>query len=162
MNIKPLIAAASLSCLFVASPVFAQDSTAKTQDLVKDKVVEEVKNTATDMVTEDMAAPEDAVIIKGDKIVNKPDGEVIIKGAPAMIKTPDQMIEVQDGTIAIREDTVTIEGSEIQTSPDPQPAPEPILAPVAAPAVTQIDIACPYGTTAQADGTCMITGDYKG
>lgn len=31
-----------------------------------------------------------------------------------------------------------------------------------APAMPAASIACPYGTTAQPNGTCMITGDYKG
>ena len=32
---------------------------------------------------------------------------------------------------------------------------------VAAPATPQVTVNCPSGTTAQPNGTCMITGDYK-
>lgn len=89
-------------------------------------------------------------------------GTVIMKGgsaedaamAVAKDRAKTQLIDEAKGMMV--KDTVTTD----VTMPT---APGPVAAPVmAAPAPTQVTVNCPAGTTAQDNGTCMITGDYKG
>lgn len=141
MTIKTLISAAALSCALLAAPAFAQSSATDAKDYAKDKMTEKVENKAKDAVT-----------VKGDTVIHSSDDTVVIKGAPLMIETPNQTLTVKDGKMTAKDENMMVTGSEIKTM---------TRAPEVTPPAAQIDIACPFGTTAQVDGTCMITGDYR-
>lgn len=146
---------------FLSTPAFAQDAP---KDVVKDKAVETVMDTATDTAT-DMA--KDKMSVKGD---------------PLMIKTDDTDMRVTNGEMTVDPTVgVIITGDEIVTQPTPMPegemiekaktpwmspemtaepaAPAPTDIPAAQGEVTQVTIACPEGTTAQPDGTCMMDAE---
>lgn len=136
MTITKIIAAATVSCALFAGPAFAQSSATKAEDYAKDKVATEAKDMAADK------APDNAMMIKGD---------------PLTVETPSAIIVADDAEM-ILEDGNTILNADKVTSKSKMEAPNMMEAPAA---VTSVTIACPEGTTAQNDGTCMITGDYK-
>ena len=89
----------------------------------------------------------DELTIKANHVTETNTGEVTIKGDPITIESPDQVITVKDGEMIMGQDgKVTIMGDQIIT---------------ASKKAVMVEIACPAGTTAQANGMCMITGEYK-
>ena len=94
-------------------------------------------------------------------------GKVLIKGgskeeaalAVAKDNAKDAMMDKADGLL---KDKATSYGSGSGTGTIKSSAPaygSGTTAPASAPAATTIN--CPSGTTAQADGTCMVTGNYQ-
>jgi len=147
MQIKPILAAAALSVALCAAPAFAQSSATKAEDYAKEKAVEEVKDKASDMATEKM---------KMDDIKDvAPAAEgMILKADPAAVEMPKTDIMSKDGLPKMGDEDL-LDPSDIMETPE---ASTPTLSTPAEP--TLVVIACPEGTTAQDDGTCMITGDY--
>ena len=144
MTITKILTAALLPCALMVAPAFAQSSATKADDYAKEKAVEEVKDAAKDMVTEKAAK-------KANDMV-KSDNAMMIKGAPVMMEAPAPVIIAQDADMGLQGDTTTYKSDDIIAKP----------AMIDAPATaTSVVIACPEGTTAQNDGTCMITGDYQ-
>lgn len=92
-------------------------------------------------------------------------GKVLIKGgskeeaalAVAKDNAKDAMMDKADGLL---KDKAESYGSGTGTIKSSAPAyGSGTTAPASAPAATTIN--CPSGTTAQADGTCMVTGNYQ-
>lgn len=117
--------------------------------------------------------------LSGDEAMTA--GKVIMGGgstedaakAVAKKRAKDQMMDKAEGMITqtvgggtvVAGDTVIDSSTVVATDPDG------VIPPVKATVTTTMTPAasapamavnCPYGTTAQPDGTCMITGDYKG
>ena len=140
MTFTKIIAATLLPCALMAAPAFAQSSATKAEDYAKDKAVEEVKDTAKDMATE-----------KANERV-KTDNGMMIKGAPVPMEAPAPVIIAEDAEMSLEGDTTPYKSNELIAEPAMMDAPaQPTL----------VVIACPEGTTAQDDGTCMITGNYE-
>lgn len=137
MTIKPILAAAGLSLALFAAPAFAQSSATKAEDYAKEKAVEEVKEKATDMAKE---KAEDMVMDEAKKM--KGDHKLMIKSS--------------DGDMAVGADGV--EPLVDTPAMEPEMAKEDMM--MAPAPTTTVVVSCPEGTTAQDDGTCMITGDY--
>ncbi|WP_427451662.1 hypothetical protein [Litorimonas sp. WD9-15] len=141
MNTKHTFAAALVAAGLMAAPALAQDS-----------LTEKAKTDVTDMAKDKAKSMmENEVTIKADKVMNK-DGKMTATGDPLTIETPEKIMVATDGVMTSGEDGVTIMGDTIEVTEKP-------MMDTAAPATT-VNIACPEGTSAQPDGTCMITGDY--
>lgn len=138
MTLKPILAMAGLSLALFAAPAFAQSSATDAKDYAKEKAVEEVKDKASDMAkdkAEDMAMDK-AKKMKGDHklMIKSSDGDMAV-GAEGVETMMDKPVMEQE-----------------MAKQDMMPAPA---------ATTTVVVSCPEGTTAQDDGTCMITGDYE-
>lgn len=144
MKITNIIATASVSCLLFAAPAFAQSSATKAEDYAKDKATTEVKDAAKDEAKE---------MVKGH------DATPTQTSDPLMIKSPADVITTTEGEVAVSDDGMMLKGKEIMTESHPQMTKKPAMRD--APATATVVIACPEGTTAQDDGTCMITGEYE-
>lgn len=131
-----ILTAALIPWACLSAPAFAQDKTDKTPDKMEQ------------------------MDIKADDIMTADDGTVTATGDPLILETPEQVTTatkgkmiVSDGKTVITADDITTKSKmtkdKMVTKMD-----ETAAAPVIA------DIACPEGTTAQDNGTCMITGDY--
>ena len=143
MKITKIIATASVSCILFAAPAFAQSSATKAEDYAKDKVTTEAKKAAKEEV-KDMAT-------ETSKEMLKPDNAMMIKGDPLTIETSSDVITADDAEVLIEGDVTMIEADDIMTKSKMIDVNDP---------VTTVVTACPEGTTAQDDGTCMITGDF--
>ncbi len=132
---------------FMTNPAFAQDSMAQAADAVKDKAVDMATDKAKDTV-KDMAKDKMTDAVKSEMA-----SDAIVDGADKMVKKDWNM-----------DKEMVKETGDVMTAPAVMQ--KPVSAPVQAiPADTTVEtvrIACPEGTTAQDDGTCMITGDYQG
>lgn len=64
-----------------------------------------------------------------------------------------------DGRVKSASDTDMMKTTTM-TAPSPVMADPVMTKPAAAPVTTMAPVNCPAGTTAQPDGSCMITGDY--
>jgi len=160
MKTKTLIGAALMSCALIATPTFAQDKMKdKAVEEVTDKAVSEGKSMAKKAMKKEakkMMTPEQGVMIKGDKVEEMADETVKASGDPLIIETPEATITAVEGEMEMKDGKTTIMAKEIMTEP------KPVMMEAPAPAPVAVEIACPSGTTAQPDGTCMITGDYEG
>lgn len=136
MHIKPLIAAALMPCALLAAPAFAQSSATKAEDYAKDKAAKEMSEKAPDMVKDEAKDMARSVLDKATHDKAK----------------MDKPMTAPDTSLMIKGDPVMIEANETPVQPDMMDAPAN---------VTTVVTACPEGTTAQDDGTCMITGDYE-
>ena len=137
-TVPALSAVAALAFLLCAAPAYAQDAMAdKASD--KEAVMEAAEETLKS--AEDMMDAAEAL--------NAPD----TTAEPVM--SDDAMINgdatMHDGKVMAKGDMTTSDMTAMQ---------KPDTAPMQAPATTPL--ACPSGTTAQADGTCMVTGDWDG
>lgn len=147
MTITKYVAAAVTTVALLSTPAFAQSSATKAEDYAKEKAVKEMKDEASDMAPDEMKSAvemQDAVKSEGTPMM--------IKGDPLTIETPTAKITAEDAEMTMEEGKTSLEADEIKTESKMMETP----------AATTVLIACPEGTTAQADGTCMITGDYKG
>jgi len=165
MNMKLKMAALLLPCVLLAGPSFAQSSATKAEDYAKDKVVEEVKDKAMTK-GEDMAkdAVKDVTANEAEKMSAPADA--MIKSDPAVVETPAITPPAKDGMMIKGKEIASdhiIHKSGMKDAPvEAAPVQEPVNITTPAPAPAIPNIACPAGTTAQPDGTCMITGDYRG
>lgn len=144
VSFKKLAVVAALGALATSSAAFAQDS----MNIPADQMIKE-------MATE--AAAEGAHMVHGEHVTTvKPMDEnsaVVVDSVTGIVKGPDGSDHVvhdikkttlqrstdRYGNVSVRADS--IEGYSLTNA---QP------------------VACPSGTTAQADGTCLITGNYMG
>lgn len=152
----------------MAAPAFAQ-----TTDAVKDQAVDMAKDTVKDKATD--MAKDKAKDMAADAIKSETAGDVMVKGAEGVMKdkvNETAMDMAEDHAKDKAKDMAKKEmmGEPTMETGDVMEAPAVIQSPVEAPLPTiatdtpvqTINIACPSGTTAQPDGTCMITGDYQG
>jgi hypothetical protein len=146
MKITKIIATAGVSCLLFAAPAFAQSSATKAEDYAKDKAATEVKDAVKDEAKD---------MVKGHDADQSPGSD------PLMIKSPSEAITATEGEIAVSDDGMMLKGKEIMTKSNPQMTKKPARMDAPAAATKTVVIACPEGTTAQDDGTCMITGEYE-
>jgi len=86
-----------------------------------------------------MMAKEDAMMVKGDAMMKKDDH--MMAKEDVMMKKDDHMMAKGD-VMMKKGDSMMKEDAMIKTSTPSKP------------------VNCPAGTTAQFDGTCMITGNY--
>lgn len=148
MNIKPMIAALGVSCALLAAPAFAQSSATKAEDYAKDKAVKEMKDQVKDKTTE--MASDKAADVKHDM---KKDHTLVITTSDSIVSVNDEGTTVMDkaAVIAPAEDGMIIDNSKMVKEVDDDMTTTPVIT----------EIACPAGTTAQSNGTCMITGEYQ-
>lgn len=135
MKFTKFVTVAMVPCALIAAPAFAQSSATKAEDYAKEKAVEEVKDKAADEA-KDMAM---------DKAKEMKEDHTLV------IKTSDGEMNIDSDGVKMKDEMAT-----------PKPVMEKTET-MSAPATSEpsmVVIACPEGTTAQDDGTCMITGDY--
>lgn len=140
MNIKPMIAALGVSYALLAAPAFAQSSATKAEGYAKDKAVKEMQDKAKDMSTD----------VKSDA---KTDHNLEITTSDSIVTVGDEGTVVMDKSVIIApvtNNTAMDDSKMVKDMGD---------AVTATPVITEV--ACPAGTTAQDNGTCMITGDYQ-
>lgn len=129
--------------------------------------------TAPEMGAKKMMMPEsimkegsmkDAVKSEADSMIKK---EAKKEAEKAMKKKAKSMMKNEDGSvqeidsIIVKDTMQKMPPAKADVMMESSMGMEP-MTDAAAPMVTQtINIACPAGTTAQPNGTCMITGDYK-
>lgn len=91
-------------------------------------------------------------------VMNNTTTDEKIKAGKIMLKGGSK----EDAAMAIAKDRAkdSMMGKAKSLMSAPVAAPAPLSAP--APVVTTTVVNCPAGTTAQDNGTCMITGDYQG
>jgi hypothetical protein len=121
----------------IATPALAQDPDPqpmmdKAEEAMMDKAEDAVMDMAKDTVTD--AEP---IMEKAEDTLAEPMTEDVIEEPPMF--EPDMDAE-----------PVMKDKAMMETAPSPTVAPP-----------TSIAVACPSGTTAQPDGTCMITGDWE-
>ncbi|MEP4053386.1 MAG: hypothetical protein ABJN22_14175 [Litorimonas sp.] len=146
MKITKIIAIAGVSCLLFSAPAFAQSSATKAEDYAKDKAASEAKDAVNDEAKD---------MIKGHDADQSPASD------PLMIKSPSEAIAATEGEIAVSDDGMMLKGKDIMTESKPEMTKKPAMMDAPTTATTTVVIACPEGTTAQDDGTCMITGDEE-
>lgn len=150
MMTKQTLTMAVIAAGLMAAPAFAQD---KMTDKAKDEIATEVKSDAETVMKDkmdeftlkegveaDMEAPE--------KIMTRADGEMKVKGEITEMAAPEPVLMKETPT----EKMMTEKAMKTDEMMD---------TPVIDAPVTTVEIPCPEGTTAQADGTCLVTGDYK-
>lgn len=144
-----------------SAPALAQDTmkttvTETVKEQMKDNMVDKAKSTAKGMMTDKMPGG-------GTVKVRNPNS-----AAPDAIKKDGNVIIHNDGSAAmtgtetIITETIVMEAPKPVAMPDADPIPSQAVTPVSAPVTSAIPTNCPAGTTGQADGTCMITGNYLG
>ena len=135
-----LLSAAALLFALGAGTAYAQDDMMKT----------DMSDGAQEALEETMDAAEDTMEAAETLQDEMQDGDTTT--SPDMMKTP-----AMDDTLpsAPMTDGGLQPGDTSMVVNDPVPAPTP------APSQT-VTVACPSGTTAQPDGTCMITGNWQG
>ena len=141
MNMIQKLTVAALPLMWLAAPAFAQD-----------------KRDASEAVPDKM----EQVDIKADDITTADDGTVTAIGDPVILRTPEQIITATKGKMIVTEDETEIYGDEITTKSKmvkDKIMPEMDEPTASTPVITEV--ACPAGTTAQDNGSCMITGDYQ-
>ena len=160
MKLIQNLTAAALPFMLLAAPAFAQDNMA--QEVVTDAAKDAAK-AAVKQKTKDVT--EDVKVLSGD-VTKMKDGTIKAKGDPLVLDTPNNVITATKGEMILTEEETKIYGKEIQTKPKMIKAPamqdDTNMPSKMAPSPELVKIACPSGTTAQPNGTCMITGDYKG
>lgn len=137
---------------FMTSPAFAQSTDAvkdKAVDMATDKAKSMAKDKVTDAVKSEMAS--DALVDGAEKM------------AKEKMSKKDWSLEKDAMSDKAIKDKAVKETGDVMTAPAvmQKPVETPIQAMPADTAVETVNIACPSGTTAQSDGTCMITGDYE-
>lgn len=156
MKLIQNLTAAALPFMLLAAPAFAQDNMA--QEVVTDAAKDAVKQKTKDV-------KEDVKVLSGD-VTKMKDGTIKAKGDPLVLDTPNNVITATKGEMILTEEETKIYGKEIQTKPKMIKAPamrdDTNMPREMVPSPELVKIACPSGTTAQPNGTCMITGDYKG
>ncbi len=143
MKIKLTLTTAFILSGLLAAPAFAQSSATKAEDYAKENAVEEVKDKAKDMASDNMK-----------KDMTDSDPAMMIKGDPLTIETPTAIITAEDAEMTMEDGSTILEADEVTTK-------SKMIDTAAPAATTTVTVSCPKGTTAQDDGTCMITGDYK-
>lgn len=146
------IVAAILPCALMATPAFAQSSATSAEDYAKEKAATEVKDAAKDMAQDAVMEKADDMAVDAAKEMHKSDNAMMIKGDPLTIETSTAVIKAEDAEMKIDGETAIIKADKVMTKPTMMEPPS---------VTTTVVIACPEGTTAQDNGTCMITGDYK-
>ncbi len=138
-RILPAITAvAALGFALAAAPAYAQDSMSEDKAAVMD-AAEETMESAEEVMeaAEELNAPDTTAepVMADDAMMG---GEATMK----------------DGTV---KPVTTMDGKDavMSTPISETPAPAPTQAQTA-------PVSCPSGTTAQSNGTCMVTGDWKG
>ena len=166
--------------------VFAQDAMVdKAKDMAVDKGVDVAKDKAKGMVGDDKAQYVDPAAKVGKKMLMgdsakdavigaaTSDGKALAKGAVMGSSMTDNSLSAEeavtagkvmmkggskeDAAMAVAKDRAKdkmMEKAGAMMSGDTAPMAAPATAP-------QAVINCPAGTTAQPNGTCMVTGDYK-
>ena len=128
---KAILASATVALLFALG---AGAAYAQDADMTDKDVADAVMESAEDT----MEAAEDTMEA-AEELQEQVDGDAAMN-APDTTMTP------------VTQDTPLMEGTTMEDTAN-------VVAPSPAP-VTSTPIACPEGTTAQPDGTCMVTGDF--
>ena len=118
------------------------------KSMMKDKVMGEGASMATTSMDGDDMMTAGKVMMKGGS--KEEAAKAVAKG-----KAKDAVMGKAEGMV---KDHMMPSGT-IKSAPAVTSTAPAIAAP--APAAPVANINCPYGTTAQANGTCMVTGDYQ-
>lgn len=148
---------------FSLSPAFADGHMEKkdgqhmdkthSEKIMKKKTMSDVKTEMGDVKTE-MSNETKATIQKPYKGTLRPDasvGTVLQEGTIATIPS-DKDVMMYDGDLKMKSKVKAMDSDKMIKN-------NTIIVPSNTKALTTVT--CPAGTTAQADMTCMITGDYK-
>lgn len=150
MTTKQTLTMAVIAAGLMAAPAFAQD---KMTDTAKDEVASEAKSDAETVMKDKM---DEFTLQEGveadreapEKIMTRADGEMKVKGEITEMAAPEPIL-IDD---APTEKVMTEKAVETDKMMD---------TPVIEAPITTVEIPCPEGTTAQADGTCLVTGDFE-
>lgn len=150
MTTKQTLTMAVIAAGLMAAPAFAQD---KMTDTAKDEVASEAKSEAETVMKDKM---DEFTLKEGveadreapEKIMTRTDGEMKVKGEITEMAAPEPIL-IDD---APTEKVMTEKAVETDKMMD---------TPVIEAPITTVEIPCPEGTTAQADGTCLVTGDFE-
>lgn len=150
MTTKQTLTMAVIAAGLMAAPAFAQD---KMTNTAKDEVASEAKSEAETVMKDKM---DEFTLKEGveadreapEKIMTRTDGEMKVKGEITEMAAPEPIL-IDD---APTEKVMTEKAVETDKMMD---------TPVIEALITTVEIPCPEGTTAQADGTCLVTGDFE-
>jgi hypothetical protein len=134
---------ASVAALAIAAPAFAdhhKDASHQEKAEAKAEMSEAMKDEQGDMAATAEMAPEK---------VNNTVGEVLQADGEPSIQSDDDVV-MADGH--------TVDEDVVKAAGEASLADNAIVVPGSADTVTTVS--CPVGTTAQADMTCLITGEY--
>lgn len=150
MTTKQTLTMAVIAAGLMAAPAFAQD---KMTDTAKDEVASEAKSDAETVMKDKMDEFSLKEGVEADreapeKIMTRTDGEMKVKVEITEMAAPEPIL-IDD---APTEKVMTEKAVETDKMMD---------TPVIEAPVTTVEIPCPEGTTAQADGTCLVTGDFE-
>ncbi len=159
MRTTHYLTAAIAPWILLAAPVFAQDApdTADDMKAIAGEVITSEDGTA-------VTAGESLIIKAPQSIITPTDGDKITEGHssaklyPKDVTTKPKMTQEQMKKAILEQNKM--QPAPVQDMPA-QSTPFQASPDLSAPAPVAVEIACPAGTTAQADGTCMITGDYQ-
>lgn len=150
MTTKQTLTMAVIAAGLMAAPAFAQD---KMTDTAKDEVASEAKSDAETVMKDKMDEFSLKEGVEADreapeKIMTRTDGEMKVKVEITEMAAPEPIL-IDD---APTEKVMTEKAVETDKMMD---------TPVIEAPITTVEIPCPEGTTAQADGTCLVTGDFE-
>lgn len=151
ISYKSLIAAILLIGIGSAPALAQDDLTQKVKDVVVDQGIDKAKSTAKGLAA-DKIQRSGTVKVRNPNIV-----------VPDEIKNNGKVIVHNDGMITTQaSEKIIFEAPKPVALPVSAPVIAPVPSPVSAPLPSGAPTNCPAGTTGQADGTCMITGNYLG
>ena len=166
MTSKFLALIVTTSMMTFASPAMAQvgdEIKDQAVDMAKDKVMgsstvtDMAKDKAMDMATDKVMGNSSVTDMAKDKAMDMATDKVMGNSSVTDMAKDKAMDMATDKVMGSHSVTDMAKDKVMDTGTMAQQAP----AVINSPAPVTPAISCPYGTTAQPDNTCMVTGDYK-